>query len=165
LSAIRLVQALLGAPGTILTHRQEMLRIALYKYSEARAGKHGVRYRTTGVMDLDTPRMAEHEHVRSRKAILVDLLAGGPELAPLVLSTSAVCLVTKEKHARLTALPKQFSGWSRYAEAGIDVFDVMTGQPAALAQLEGDELAVEVPSLKQLLVGGPARILLLTDAD
>lgn len=98
LSATSLIQALLAAPDVLPSQRQEMLRIALYKYSEARAGKHGVRYRTAGVMDLDHPSMVEHEHVRSRRAIVADLLAGGPELAPQVLSTSVTCPVTKEEH-------------------------------------------------------------------
>jgi hypothetical protein len=162
LSATRLIQALLSAPDILPSHRQEMLRLALYKYSEARAGKHGVRYRTAGVIDLDNPSMVEQEHVRSRQSVVAELLAVGPELAPLVLRSSATCLVTKEEHARLNALPKHITGWARYAEAGLDVFDHETGLQISIAELEAGETTVSSPRGEDCLPGGPARMCLLT---
>ncbi|WP_344688363.1 hypothetical protein [Blastococcus jejuensis] len=137
-SAIRLVQALLRTPDLLPTHRREMLRLALYKYTEARAGKHGLRYRTRGVMDTTRPSPVEHEHVRSRLSLLGDLEAGGADLAPLVLGTATACLVTREEHALLRAVPKEADGWARYAEAGLEIVDHAAGDvvdPSDLAAM------------------------------
>ncbi|MGY1771964.1 ADP-ribosylglycohydrolase family protein [Blastococcus sp. SYSU D00813] len=162
LSAIRLVQALLAAPDLLPVHRQEMLRLALYKYSEARTGKHGLRFRTAAVMRSGAPARVEHEHVRSRLAVVTDLRLGGPTLAPLVLTTSAACLVTSEEHVRLRAVPPEVDGWARYAEAGLEVVDHLTGQSLDPRDLAVDEPTVELtPELASQLPGGSERICLL----
>ncbi len=160
-SAIRLIQALLRTPDLLPTHRREMLRLALYKYTEARAGKHGLRYRTRGVMDTTRPSPVEHEHVRSRLSLLGDLEAGGADLAPLVLGTATACLVTREEHALLRAVPKEADGWARYAEAGLEIVDHATGDVVDPSDLAAMAPVADLARDLTFVAGGPARICLL----
>ncbi|SNS43015.1 hypothetical protein SAMN04488107_2517 [Geodermatophilus saharensis] len=162
LSAVRLVQALLAAPDLLVTHRNEMLRIALYKYTEARSGKFGLRYRTVAVADTAVPVPVVHEHVRPRQAVVADLCAvGDPVLVPLILSTAVTCLVTDAEHSVLNAVPTSVHGWARYAAAGLKVVDHLTGDVVDPAVEPMMSPVVDLDRLSFLRGGGATPIALL----
>ena len=161
LSAIRLAQAVLDAEDVVPAHRRELLSIAVWKYTEARAGKTGLRYRTPAAMDSSQPSKVQHEHVRPRKEIVDDLLDGGAELVPLVLSTAVSCLVTVEEHARLNSVDTRLSGWDRYAAADLTVVDHASGELLDLGEIPHPNAYADVAVLRRLVRGGPARMCLL----
>jgi hypothetical protein len=123
LSAIRLAQAILAAPDVTLTHRRELLSIVVWKYTEADAGKWGVRYRSDGVLNR-TGGVVQHEHVKPRKQIVDELLSSASAEVPGVLASSVACLVSAEEHRALGAVPPDLSGWARYEAAGVRVWDL-----------------------------------------
>jgi hypothetical protein len=161
LSAIRLAQAVLGAEGVVDPHRKEMLGIAVWKYTEAKSSKYGLRYRTPAAISAGPTVKLQHEHVRTKAAIVQELLAAGPSLAPVVLSSAVGCVVTKDEHAMLTALPKSYQGWARYSAAGLSVIDGVTGRSVEPGSLESDYGQIDLDAVRRLSPGGGARVCLL----
>lgn len=82
-----------------------------------------MRYWSEGAVSADKTKL-RHEHVFERQELIQRLLAG--EEVESVVADAVACIVTKAEHARLGKI--QASGWSRYHEAGIRVYDSMDGK-------------------------------------
>jgi hypothetical protein len=127
-SAIQLAESVLAAEGLTEGHRREALSLAIWFYTEA-DGKWNTRYRSAGAVGA-APKMLNHEHVLTRRA-LVERLLSDPENCAQTMRTAVACCVLREEHKRLTALDgarSSLTGWRRYAAAGIEVIDLATGQ-------------------------------------
>jgi hypothetical protein len=121
----------LAAPEVVPSHRRELLSVAVWKYTEADAGKWGLQYRLAAVVNGPTASV-QQEHVLPRKH-LVERMLSDPGNVPDILATAQACLVTTTEHARLSALPASVLGWTRYFQAGIGVIDMLIGEPASVA--------------------------------
>ena len=73
------------------------------------------------------------------------------------------CVVTKEEHAVLTALPKELQGWARCSAAGFYVVDGATGQTVDPVGLERYYGRLDLDEARRLSPGGGARLCLLAD--
>ena len=121
-SAIRIAEAIIAAPSIMPVHRRELLSIAIWKYTEADAGKWGIRYRSEEVVHGPVASI-QHEHVIPRKQ-LVDQMLENPGRTAEILAMAQACLVTVAEHARLTAVPDGTAGWERYRAAEVVVLDM-----------------------------------------
>jgi len=131
-SAKELAVSVLHNPNLLLKHKRKILSEVQWLISEV-DGKYTTRYRSKCVVDLakSSPESAEkvqHEHVINRKEITTRLLTN-PENAASILDQIKACIVTKSEHHRLRG---PASGWKRYADAGIAVYDMSTNPPTAL---------------------------------
>lgn len=116
-TAIRAITALDLYPA----HKKELLSICIWKITQA-DGKYKVRYWSEGAVRADK-RKLQHEHIVERKELIQRLLAG--EEVESVVADAVACIVTKVEHTLLGKT--RASGWSRYNEAGIRVYDSMDG--------------------------------------
>ena len=98
-------------------HKKELLDVCIWKITEA-DGKLRVRYWSEGALSA-AKKDLRHEHVFERRELVQRLLNGEP--TDTVVSDAIACIVTKQEHIKLGASLK--SGWERYLDAGIRVFD------------------------------------------
>ena len=128
-SAINLVKGLLTLPGLIEEHRNEFVRLALWKVTEAEGkAKYKTRFQSQGAMAARENVKLQYEHVYPRAKMRNMLLAARPEEIDEIISKAVGCTVTEEEHHRLSAI-KNCDGWERYIRAGIVVIDMETGSP------------------------------------
>jgi hypothetical protein len=130
-SSIVLVKALLQEHSGLLdNHRQEFVRLALWKVTEAE-GIHKLRTKFMSEAALSVvksePRPSRntelrHEHVFERAKMADVLIHARPESVDDIIKNAIGCTVTKDEHDRL-GLVKDCDGWKRYREAGIPVWD------------------------------------------
>ena len=115
-SAVTALRAILPL-DLYAAHKRELIDVCIWKITEA-DGKYKTRYWSEGA--LDSPRSQwRHEHVFEKKELIQRLLGG--EKLGCVLADTVACIVTKEEHLLLGA--SSSSGWKRYRDAGIQVFD------------------------------------------
>lgn len=147
-SAFALVRHLLSLPESIApNHRKEALSMAIWKWTEAEGvaphAKFHVRMRSLRAIDLSHPASVNHEHVWPRKWIVDRLLAQGPwsdeDLLTFLEEYAVACTVTVEEHARLGAA--RGTGWARYAEAGVEVWDMLEDRAFVLPADQGRDVA------------------------
>jgi len=100
--------------GLYPAHKKELLSVCLWKITEA-DGKMKVRYWSEGARSTAKSNL-QHEHVHERRELVERLLSGES-----VIVDAIACIVTKEEHVTLGKSPK--SGWERYHDAGIRVYD------------------------------------------
>jgi hypothetical protein len=128
-SAAILAKTLLqDIPGLLPEHRRECMRIALWKITEAeagRTGKHRTRFRSMASLSGEALR---HDHVFQQAKMLDALMEAKPEGVDAILRNAVGCTVTKEEHYLLDRY-KHLDGWERYKQAGIVVIDMETGKP------------------------------------
>lgn len=125
-SARRLVHILLESTDLYPAHRREFLKLALWKVTEAESGKHNTRFRSRA--SCEPGAITQHEHVFER-AKMVNALIAEPHRFREILDDAVACTVTKDEHARLTALSRtepELEGWARYAAANIEIVDMAT---------------------------------------
>lgn len=115
-SAITAINALLPL-NLYLAHKKELLSTCFWKITEA-DGKFKVRYWSEGALSAPTSSL-RHEHVFERKELVSRLLSG--ENVDSVINDAIACIVTKDEHLTLGLSSK--SGWNRYKDCGIKVFD------------------------------------------
>lgn len=122
-----LVRFTLARPDFSIELRRRVVTEVLWHVTEV-PSKFEPRFRSDGVLHLedeaplaDWKRLVAHEHVVTRKSLAARLHAG--EDPAVVLADSAGCLVTRDEHARLTALGDSVTGWERYRVGGIAVVD------------------------------------------
>lgn len=132
-SGAALVAFVLGEPSIVLDHQRRVLREVLWSVTEI-DGKYTTRFRSVGTLQLEeADRIANwqsnlrHDHVLTRKSLIEALLAGANPYD--VLSTAVACTVTRAEHTRLSSFDRSHEGWARYAEAGVQVIDMATGEP------------------------------------
>jgi predicted GTPase len=115
-SAIKAINALLPL-DLYPAHKKELISVCLWKVTEA-DGKSKVRYWSEGAINNQQEKL-NHEHVHERKELISRLLNG--ENVESVMNDAIACMVTKEEHQLLGQSLK--SGWERYKESSIRVFD------------------------------------------
>lgn len=98
-------------------HKTELIRVCLWKITEA-DGKKKVRYWSEGAMSNANAKL-QHEHVHEMRELISRLLAG--EEIRNVVNDAVACMVTEQEHASLRK--SSSTGWQRYKDAGINVFD------------------------------------------
>ena len=131
-SARRLVKLLVGADDLYPAHRKESIKLALWYVTEAEAGKLNTRFRSRASREPGA--VLRHDHVYER-AKMAERLIAHPDELDRILDLAVGCVVTKEEHARLTAVSRQhpdLDGWRRYRAAGIEVVDMLRGESADL---------------------------------
>jgi hypothetical protein len=131
-SGAALVAFVLAEPSIVLDHQHRVLREVLWSVTEI-DGKYTTRFRSAGTLQLEEAgRIANwqselrHDHVLTRNSLTEALLAGADPYD--VLSTAVACTVTRAEHTRLSAFDRSHEGWARYAEAGVEVIDMATGE-------------------------------------
>ena len=111
-------------------HKRELLSICLWKLSEAE-GLSKYRTRLCSQRALKAkPALLAHEHVYERKKLVAQLMAD-PSSLDQVLARAIGCTVTRQEHARLSAISRErpdLEGWERYRAAGVRVVDTATGE-------------------------------------
>ncbi|WP_127125448.1 hypothetical protein [Georgenia sp. SYP-B2076] len=135
ISAYAIVRHLLELPSQVsVAHRRHMLTIALWKWTEATGvspySKYHIRYRSRAAMEVWRTADVHHEHVWPRAWLIDQLLArtawSEGDLWAFLDTYGVGCVVTVEEHGRLG----DGRGWDRYTEAGIEVVDVLSEEPA-----------------------------------
>lgn len=116
-SAINAISALLPL-DLYPAHKTELIGVCIWKITEA-DGKARVRYRSEGALSKSRAKL-NHEHVHERRELISRLLAG--EAIESVVNDAIACMVTEEEHALLRH--SSSTGWQRYKDAGIRVFDL-----------------------------------------
>lgn len=137
-SALHAVHQLLGVRDVDLVHKKELISIGLWKWTEAEGfaphPKYHIRLRSLGAIDLDKVAKINHEHVWTRSWIIGELLKreiwSVEELRDFLQRYAVACIVTTDEHARLSQ--SRATGWQRYADAGVPVWDMLTDQPFRL---------------------------------
>ena len=138
-SAIRIAKLILDADGLEPEHRNELLSIAIWKYTEA-DGKSKTRYRSEGALHETDSKKLNHEHVVPRKCLREKMLLD-PNRCKTIMQLATACVVTREEHLRLTQVSKQdpsLQGWARYTAAGVRVFDLKTGREIDLSNPDAE---------------------------
>jgi hypothetical protein len=94
--AIELIKFLLRPNSHVLAeHRQEFLRIALWKITEAEStNKHRTRLCSRAVFASPNCE-CRHDHVFQRAVMVQDLLSGGPADVERILEKAVACTITK----------------------------------------------------------------------
>ena len=115
-SAITAIKALLSL-DLYQSHKKELLSTCIWKISEA-DGKFKVRYWSEGALTASSKEL-RHEHVYERKQLIERLLLG--ENVDSVVADAIACIVTKDEHVLLGRSTE--SGWDRYSDSDIRVFD------------------------------------------
>mgnify|MGYP006865058110 CR=1 FL=1 len=105
-------------------HKKELLSVCIWKITEA-DGKFNLRYWSEGALSASKSEL-RHEHVYERKELIERLMRG--ENVDVISALAIACVVTRAEHSRLSALPESVqTGWERYREAGVRVYDVAKG--------------------------------------
>ena len=118
-SALTAIEALLPL-NLYPAHKKELLSTCLWKISEA-DGKDKVRYWSSGAINAEKAAKLHHEHVVERRELIQRLLSGEP-IGDVIEDVTA-CMVTPEEHKVLGSSTE--SGWNRYRECSIGVYDSM----------------------------------------
>lgn len=161
-SALQLVAQILAMTNVADRHRKELLSIALWKWTEAEGlapnAKYNLRYCSAGVMLASEPVRVNHEHVFTRRALLPELIEGEHDLdglRSLLERKGVACVVTVDEHAALGNA--MGSGWTRYAAAGIPVYDRAQRCWLDLAPPVGDpEKPLEGPAAGPTMAPAPS---------
>ena len=103
------------------SHKRELLSVCIWKVTEA-DGKLNVRYWSQEAVKADKKDL-RHEHVYERKELIDRLLNGEP--LEQVFSDMVACIVTKDEHLALSKSNR--SGWDRYKDTNIKVYDSQDG--------------------------------------
>jgi hypothetical protein len=127
-SAVELIQQIRAMTNVTPAHHRQVLSIALWKWTEAGGvsphPKYNIRYVSSGVLEAIEPVAINHEHVHTRKTMVAKLLTRGLSnraAREYLEARGEACVVTVAEHAQLGASNK--SGWARYVDADIGVFD------------------------------------------
>lgn len=117
------------------TARREMLRLyVLSLITQGTLPKQGMtQFVSAGAREASTGTQLEHEHVFTR-AHLATLIEANPNeraIRWIMENLAVAATVTKAEHTLLSRVPKDVTGWDRYAAAGVQVIDLTTGMPAA----------------------------------
>lgn len=122
-SAITAINAILPL-DLYAAHKRELIDVCIWKITEA-DGKHKVKYWSEGALSQPESAVSkpQHEHVYTRKELVSRLLCG--ENVEIVVQDAIGCMVTEKEHEILSR--SLSSGWQRYKDVGIRVFDSKDG--------------------------------------
>lgn len=144
-SAFTLIKWLLAKKnkrGIFPSHRRELLKVLLFKITEAEAPKHKTRFQSQGALacsELSGKRFQEcrkkaklqHDHVYQRSKMIDALEKAYPHTKKVdnILKKAVGCTITNKENDLLREFDKEYDGWDRYREAKIRVKDEKTGKP------------------------------------
>jgi hypothetical protein len=111
--------------------KMRMLKHALWEVAVATGNFHS-RYRTEAVRRRSGLTI-QREHVHKRHLLIRNLLRRAPAI-PTLVRRAFCCIVTKDEHSILHAVPPNLDGWARYAAAGIVVYDMVDDLPLTFAE-------------------------------
>lgn len=117
----------LSALNVNLPLKKRMLVHAIWEVNQA-SGSFKSRYRSLEVIKGSGVAI-QRDHVFQKKA-LVERLLLEPHNVEDVVQSALSCVVTKEEHEKLTQYSRvhpEVDGWARYQNAGITVYDMLTG--------------------------------------
>lgn len=143
-SAVALVDFAVGDSRVHPLQRKRLLDEAIWFVSERGrvANKFRIRHRSAEAVAVQSELPASqwskhlrHDHVVPRKVLIAELQRPGADSAAVMARISA-CVVTKDEHDHL-APHAELDGWARYAEAGIQVVDMLDGRPLTLPRSQG----------------------------
>ena len=100
-------------------HKKELLGVCIWKITEVDGSKSGVRFWSESAINNSDPKLLIHEHVHTRKELIQRLLEG--ENVEAVLKDAIACVVKRDEHELLHSFSS--SGWQRYKDADIKVYD------------------------------------------
>ncbi len=129
-SAIALTNVLLAAkndPKILRNHLRELLRILLWKITQAESSTHKTRYQSQDALKFRDKGNLRHDHV-FQCTQMIDALLAKPERAGEILETAVGCTVTLAEHERLHQNEEEY-GWKRYYKAEIVVMDTSKHPP------------------------------------
>jgi hypothetical protein len=128
-SAVEIARLVLNTPDLYEPQRRKVLAEVLWFATQV-DGKYTRRFRSNAARALAASerKQLRHDHVLTRKE-LIDALLREPERVDEIVRSALGCVVTKEEHDRLSALPGSHRGWDRYIAARIDVCDEEAGVP------------------------------------
>jgi hypothetical protein len=131
-SAVALIKLLLAEknPDILRVHRRELLRVLLYKLTEAESPKYETRFQSKAASERKGHVELRHDHV-FRRAKMVDDLEKAMEKIDIILRNAIACTVTAEEDRNLSKVGKRYDGWARYKQAKIAVIDTRTGKQKA----------------------------------
>jgi hypothetical protein len=104
--------------------KKDMLDAALWQVAFAAGNtqsKFMGPYRSETVINVAGLKI-QRDHAYPRARLLSELLGPSPDLSSIIERALCCCIVTEEEHRRLRAVA--LDGWSRYAAAGITVYDM-----------------------------------------
>ena len=132
-SAVALAVAVMEVRDSLQAHRNELLSICVWKWTEAHGKYRGCRYWTRAALDADQRQLA-HEHVVPRRQLvraLIDLPTASEEaVVDLLTRMGVACVVTRNEHDRLPEAPWAelvVNPWARYE--GVEVVDTWAARP------------------------------------
>lgn len=122
LSATTAIASILQMSQKVLPdHKIRLISRMIWKITEAH-GKYNTQFCSEGALrDADDLR---HDHVTTRQN-LINRLMNAPSDFENILEDAIGCTVTTKEHKRLSALGDKFTGWDRYKEAKVRVYDRM----------------------------------------
>jgi hypothetical protein len=132
-SAITLAKVLLASrnePAILPQHLNELLRILMWKVTEAESSSHRTRFQSQDALKSGAEAKLRHDHVFQCVKMRDELLAH-PERADEILESAVGCTVTSVEHDRLHKFDEEY-GWERYRKAGIVVMDTSKQPPQPL---------------------------------
>jgi len=132
-SAVALARLVLNEPKLSDTHKKGVLNYVIWKITEAKYSKYKLPLRTEAahaVLRRGGSRGLRHEHVFTRKWLVLKLLKA-PRRAKNLLNEFAIgCVVTKREAARLDKHHRK-QGWKRYRALKLRVIELQhDGAPA-----------------------------------
>ena len=83
-SAAALATAILGVPNALRGHRNELLSICVWKWTEAHGKYRGCRYWTRAALEAGDIRLLAHEHVVPRRQLVMALVEEGVPVPDLL---------------------------------------------------------------------------------
>jgi hypothetical protein len=130
ISATTLIKVLLAnrVPEVLPKHYRELLRILLWKITEAESDKYETRFQSHGAQNFREKGKLRHDHVYQCSRMIDKLVqANSEEEVEGILKTAIGCTVTLDEHIRLNKFDDEY-GWPRYRKAGIAVRNIETGE-------------------------------------
>lgn len=129
-SAIALIKLLLSEkkPEILPIHRHELLRVLLFKLTEAESHKHKTRFQSQDASERRGKLKLRHDHVFQRSKMIAALEDAPERKIDIILKKAIACTVTAQEHKRLSRFDKEHDGWVRYKNAEIGVIDTKTGK-------------------------------------
>jgi hypothetical protein len=129
-SAIALTKVLLAVkdnPEILPQHLNELLRILMWKTTQAESSSHKTRFQSQDALKFRDKGKLRHDHVFQCVKMRAELLAN-PQRTDEILETAVGCTVTLAEHDRLHHFDAEY-GWERYRKAGIVVMDTSKQPP------------------------------------
>jgi hypothetical protein len=126
-SAVTLTKILLAnkRPEILPPHYRELLKILLWKITEAESQKHKTRFQSKGATECTDRGKLRHEHVYQCSKMIDVLLKARPEDVDCILKDAVACTVTMDEHYLLAKFDDDH-GWDRYRKAGLVVINTET---------------------------------------